>query len=256
MVDIHSHFLPGLDDGAESFEDALAMIAMAAADGTTHLVGTPHCNAKYNFSLEKNRALLEQLRARVGPRITLLSGCDFHLSYENIQQVLADKTPFTINQGDYLLAEFSDYGIAPSTLDIFHKLRLNGIVPIVTHPERNPLLYELGPSFLSRLVDMGCPIQITAGSFTGRFGRHAKAFAEQLLAQGLVHIVASDAHDTRDRPPTLSPARAVVAEKFGADVAQALFVSNPRAVVESRTLPYEPEPAPPPEKRRKRFWFF
>lgn len=256
MVDIHSHFLPGLDDGAQTLEDALAMIAMAAADGTTHLVGTPHCNAKYSFSLEKNRALLEELRPRVGPGITLLSGCDFHLSYENIQQLLADKTPFTINQGDYLLAEFSDYGIAPHTLDIFHKLRLHGLIPIVTHPERNQLLYELGPGFLGRLVEMGCPIQITAGSFTGRFGRRAKAFAEQLLSQGMVHLVASDAHDTQNRPPKLSPARAEVAGKFGAEVAQALFVDNPRAVIENRALPFQPERVPEPPRRRKRFWFF
>lgn len=255
MVDIHSHFLPGLDDGAATLEDSLAMIEMAAADGTTHFVGTPHCNAQYQFSLEKNRALLEELRARVTSGITLLSGCDFHLSYENIQQVLADKSPFTINQGDYLLAEFSDYGIAPHTLEVFHKLRLNGLVPIITHPERNPLLHQLGVNFLQKLAEMGCPIQVTAASFTGRFGRRAKEFSEDLLARGLVHIVASDAHDTQDRPPKLSPARAVVAENFGAEVAQALFVDNPRAVIESRALPYNPEPSPPPRKKR-RFWFF
>ncbi|MGH9804420.1 MAG: CpsB/CapC family capsule biosynthesis tyrosine phosphatase, partial [Candidatus Acidiferrales bacterium] len=82
MVDIHSHFLPGLDDGARTLDDAVAMIDMAAADGTTHLVGTPHWNHRYPFSLERNRELREQLQARAGARIRLLTGCDFHLSYE------------------------------------------------------------------------------------------------------------------------------------------------------------------------------
>lgn len=255
MVDIHSHFLPGLDDGADSLETALAMIEMAAADGTTHLVGTPHCNATYSFSLARNQELLQELRARAGNRITLLSGCDFHLSYENIQQALANKIPYTLNQGDYLLSEFSDYGIAPSTLDTLHKLRLSGIVPVITHPERNPLLHELGTKFFRRLVEMGCPIQLTAGSFTGRFGRRAQAFAQRLLAQEMVHFVASDAHDTQDRTPKLSPARAVVTEKAGAEVAQALFIDNPRAAIESRPLPYFPEPITRPKSRR-RFWFF
>jgi protein-tyrosine phosphatase len=256
VIDIHSHFLPGLDDGAEDIETSVAMIEMAAADGTTHLVGTPHCNANYAFSLQRNQELLEELRARTKNRITLLCGCDFHLSYENIQAVLADKSPYTLNQGDYLLTEFSDYSIAPQTRDIFHQMRLKGITPIVTHPERNPLLqHGPGPRLLRQLVEMGCPIQVTAGSLTGRFGRRAQEFSEQLIAQQMVHFLASDAHDTKNRPPKLSSARAFITEKYGAELAQALLVENPRAAVESRPLPYFPEPTPPP-KRKRRFWFF
>jgi protein-tyrosine phosphatase len=255
MVDIHSHFLPGLDDGARTLEDALAMIEMAAADGTTHLVGTPHCNSRYEYSLERNRALLAELQGRVGHRVLLFSGCDFHLSYENIEQLLADKSPFTLNQGDYLLAEFSDYALAPNTPELLHKLRLNRIIPIVTHPERNRLIHERGLKFLARLVELGCPVQVTAASFTGRFGRRAQEFAEELLAHRLAHIVASDAHDTGERSPRLSPARAAVAAHAGEEVAQALFVENPRAVIENRPLPYLPTPAVP-TRHRKRFWFF
>lgn len=254
MIDIHSHFLPGVDDGARTLEDAVAMIEMAAADGTTHLVGTPHCNHRFAFSRERNQALLEELRARTGTKLTLLSGCDFHLSYENLQVVLADKTTYTLNQGTYLLTEFANYGIAPQTLEVFHKLRLNDIVPVITHPERNRLLQESGLKLLRRLAEMGCPIQVTAGSFTGRFGDDARAVAERLLAERLVHLVASDSHDTKHRPPQLSSARAAVAEQCGEEVAQALFVENPRTALESQPLPYFPDPAPPPKRRR--FWFF
>lgn len=251
MIDIHSHFLPGLDDGAKSVEEAVAMIEMAAGDGTTDLVGTPHCNDRFAFSPERNRALLGELQERVGNGVVLLSGCDFHVSYQNLERVLTEKATYTLNQGTYLLTEFANYGIAPQTLNIFHRLRLNELVPIITHPERNRLL--LREKLLRRLVEMGCPVQITAGSLTGRFGAEAQQAAERLLAERLVHFVASDAHDTRRRPPRLSRARARVAAKWGEEVARALFVENPRAALDSRPLPYFPEPA---QKRKRRFWFF
>ncbi|MFQ5724260.1 MAG: tyrosine-protein phosphatase [Terriglobia bacterium] len=251
MIDIHSHFLPSLDDGAKSVEEAVAMIEMAAGDGTTHLVGTPHCNDRFAFSPERNRALLGELQKRVGNGVVLLSGCDFHLSYQNLERVLTEKATYTLNQGTYLLTEFANYGIAPQTLNIFHRLRLNELVPIITHPERNRLL--LREKLLRRLVEMGCPVQITAGSLTGRFGAEAQQAAERLLTERLVHFVASDAHDTRGRPPRLSRARARVAEKYGEEVARALFVENPRAALDSRPLPYFPEPA---QERKRRFWFF
>jgi len=253
MIDIHTHFLPGLDDGAKTLDDAVAMIEMAAADGTTHLVATPHCNERFSFSLERNQALLAELRARVGDRIQLSSGCDFHLSFENLERVAAEKKTYTLNQGDYLLTEFANYGIAPQTLNVFHRMRLYDVVPVVTHPERNALLQESGLKLLRRLVEMGCPVQITAGSLTGRFGREAQKIAERLLAERMVHFVASDAHDTRHRPPLLAPARKLVEEKHGAEVAQALFFENPRAALESRPLPYFPELVAP---KRRRFWFF
>lgn len=254
MIDIHSHFLPGVDDGAKTVDDAVAMIEMAAADGITHLVATPHCNDRFAFSLERNQALLEELRARAGGKVVLLSGCDFHLSYENLQVVLAEKTTYTLNQGTYLLTEFANYGIAPQTLEVFHKLRLEGLVPVITHPERNRLLHESDLKLIRRLAEMGCPLQITAGSLTGRFGDDARAMAERLLAERLVHLVASDAHDIRHRPPKLSSARARVAELGGEEVAQALFVENPRAALDAQPLPYFPDPAPLPKRRR--FWFF
>src|SRR3989338_9484844 len=127
MIDIHSHFLPGLDDGAKTIEDAVAMIEMAAADGTTHLVATPHCNDRYQFSLERNRALLAELRARAGDRIQLSSGCDFHLSFENLERVAAEKSAYTLNQGSYLLTEFASYGIATQVLNVLDRksTRLN-----------------------------------------------------------------------------------------------------------------------------------
>ena len=110
MIDIHTHVLPEVDDGAQSLEEACAMVEMAAADGITQVVATPHCNARYPFSLERNRTLRAELVAATAGRLTLSYGCDFHLSYENLERVLAEPSTFTINQRNYLLVEFAEYG--------------------------------------------------------------------------------------------------------------------------------------------------
>ncbi|MFQ5694567.1 MAG: CpsB/CapC family capsule biosynthesis tyrosine phosphatase, partial [Terriglobia bacterium] len=101
MIDIHCHILPGVDDGAQSLEEACAMVEIAAADGITQVVATPHCNARYPSSLERNLTLLAELGAATGGRLLLSSGCDFHLSYENLERVLADPSPYAINQRTY-----------------------------------------------------------------------------------------------------------------------------------------------------------
>ncbi len=253
MVDIHTHILPGVDDGAESLEEAVAMVAIAAADGTSAMVATPHCNALYPFMREKNEKLLAELRDAVGVRMELALGCDFHLSYENLQAVLAGDRSHTVNRGPYLLIELADYALPPQVAESLHQLRVQGLVPIITHPERNPLLQRRGMKLLRQLIAMGCPLQITGGSLLGQFGEAAKRMAQELLENEMVHVVASDAHDAKNRPPRLSEAYAAVAKGCGVARAQALFSDNPRAVTEGKQLPYCPEPAPP---RRRRFIFF
>ena len=254
MVDIHCHILPGVDDGAHSLEEACAMVEMAAADGITQVVATPHCNARYAFSLERNRTLLAELAAATAGRLTLSCGCDFHLSYENLERVLVEPSTFTIKQRNYLLVEFAEYGIAPGLAQKLHQLRVRGLVPIVTHPERNRLLSEGDFGLLRQLIGMGCSVQVTAGSLSGHFGAAAQQVTHRLFEAQMVHLVASDAHDTGRRPPRLSEARADVARLWGAEVAQAVFVDNPRAVVEGEPLPYSPESVF--AARKKRFFFF
>lgn len=254
MYDIHSHVLPGLDDGAKTFDDSVALLEMAAEDGTTHIVGTPHCNYQYEYSLERNLELARQLQQQLGGRITLLTGCDFHLSYENLERVVEEPSRYTLNQGRYLLTEFSTHGIPPGIENQLHQLRLKRLVPVITHPERVPELMRDRFELLVRLAEMGCPIQVTAGSLSGQFGEPAREASQRLLNWKMVRFVASDAHNIRGRTPRLSDARRLVAEEFGEEVAEALFTANPRAAIESQPLPFDPEPAEPPRKRR--FWFF
>jgi protein-tyrosine phosphatase len=260
MVDIHCHILPGLDDGADSLETSIQMAEMAIADGVTHVVGTPHANSQYKFDPELIRQRREELRSAVGDRLTLATGCDFHLSYENLQDLQKNPKKYTINQKNYLLVEFAEYAIPPSMDDTLHQLQLAGVSPIITHPERNALLRSQ-PEQMYRWLHQGCHVQLTAQSILGRFGSGAQRRAEEWLDADRVHFVASDAHNLKTRPLQLRAAYDKVAERRGEAVAQALFQDNPLAAFEGRSLPYEPEQPdlsakPPQYRRRKRFIFF
>jgi protein-tyrosine phosphatase len=260
MVDIHCHILFGLDDGADSLETSMQMAEMAIAEGVTHVVGTPHANSTYKFVPELIRKRRDELQAAVGDRLILATGCDFHLSYENLQDLQKNPQKYTINQKQYLLVEFADFAIPPSMDDTLHQLQLAGLSLIITHPERNALL-RAQPERMYRWLHQGCYVQITAQSILGRFGSLAQLRAEEWLDADRVHFVASDAHNLKARPLQLRTAYDSVAQRRGEALAQALFRDNPLAAFEGRNLPYEPEQADPSGKplqyrKRKRFIFF
>jgi protein-tyrosine phosphatase len=264
MVDIHCHILPGIDDGATSLEVSCAMAEMAIADGITHVVGTPHASPEHAFSLARNLELRDELQAKFAGQITLATGCDFHLSFDNLQDIRTDAQRYTLNQKSYLLVEFADYSIPPALDQALHELQLAGLKPIVTHPERNPLI-RAQPERLYRWLRQGCYVQITAQSLLGRWGESAKAAANEWLDAGAVHFVASDAHNTSSRPLKLRETYELIAEGRGEDVARALLVENPLAAFEDRGLPWVPQladevgwedSAGAAAKKKKRFWFF
>ena len=254
MVDLHCHILPGLDDGSETQEESLQMAQSAIADGITHVVATPHCSEEFPFDYARVRRLRDQLQEAVGPRLEISTGCDFHVSPENLAAVRAEPAKFCINQRNYLLVEFNEYSIPLSMNQTLHELRLAGIYPVITHPERNRILCS-EPHRLTDWIRLGCRVQVTAGSLTGTFGNTARERALSWIGGGIVHIVASDAHNTKRRPLVLKPAHEVVLKNFGAPIAQALFVSNPMAALEGRPLPYVPD-IRETRRAKKRFWFF
>src|SRR5579872_493874 len=205
------------------------MLKIAAAGGTTDIVASPHANSQFCFQPEAIAGKIAELSA-AAPNIRIHTGCDFHLAYENIQDALRNPAKYTINHKNYLLVEFSDLIIFNTTADIFQQLLSAGMTPIVTHPERNALLQQRLEALGKWAADGAC-LQVTAQSFLGRFGRRAKEFAEKLMKEGLVHFIASDAHGTEDRTPDLSQAWQYVAEKYGKDRAERLFVTNPAATL-------------------------
>ena len=256
MVDLHCHILPGLDDGAATMEDSLAMAESAIADGITHVVATPHSSDHYHFDFAHVRKLRDELQKKVGDRLQIATGCDFHLNPENVAALRKDARQYCINQHDYLLLEFNEFSIPPSMDQTLHEIQLAGVQPIVTHPERNGIL-RARPERLKKWVRQGCFAQVTGGALTGGFGAGAQQEALRLIREGLIHFVASDAHNTRNRPLRLQPAYDVVVDQFGQEKARALFQDNPLAAFEGRELPHVPEVEEEPlPARRKRFFFF
>jgi protein-tyrosine phosphatase len=241
LIDIHHHLLYGLDDGSPNIDISVAMAEAAAADGTTHIVCTPHANNTYEFSPEVNIERLAELQKRLGDRIQLGLGCDFHLSYDNITDALKNPTKYSINKTAYLLVEFPDFGIAQNMADTFYELELAKLTPIITHPERNQTITQR-PDRLAEWLRAGCLVQVTSGALTGRFGKTAEAFAMNLLKKNWVHFIASDAHNLNSRPPQLKPAYTFVSKNFGEETAQRLFVTNPRAAYQGDQWPEQPEP--------------
>ncbi|MBK7928226.1 MAG: exopolysaccharide biosynthesis protein [Bryobacterales bacterium] len=237
MIDVHSHILHGLDDGAATFDVSLAMVRLAAEWGTTDIVASPHSNLEYKFDPAVVESRLAELREAAGDTAPRLHyGCDFHLSFDNIQDAVAHPTKYTINHGRYLLVEFSDLVIFPNTTEIFARLLDAGMIPVITHPERNTLLQQKLDK-LREWAAMGCLLQVTAQSFNGRFGRRAERFSRLLLDEDLVHVVASDAHDTQHRPPNLGEAYEWLAREKSEALAERLCVANPGAVIRSEPLP-------------------
>jgi protein-tyrosine phosphatase len=253
MIDIHSHIVWDLDDGASSIEDSLAMLRTASEDGITDIVATPHSNARYQFHPALLRQRTEELARRSEGKPVIHRGCEFHLNSDNIAPMLDSPSTYTINAGPYLLLEFPDFHIGTHTESILRQLLDAGIVPIVAHPERNPfLLRDLDR--LESWIDLGCLAQVTARSITGGFGGPSRSAAFRLLDRGLVHVVATDAHDPQCRPPTLSAAYQVVRVRFGEDVAELLFTDNPRDIIQRRPLPGGKLMLAGPHKRR--WWQF
>jgi len=241
VIDIHCHILAEVDDGPASWEISQEMCRMAAADGIEHIVATPHANERYTYDRELHRQSLQHLGLLSGGVPKLSLGCDFHLSYENLQAALARPDDYTIENSRYLLVELSDFSIPAQIDDCLVRLGDKGITPVITHPERNPILQQ-SPQRVLKWVELGCAVQVTASAVTGDWGERAWRAAKWLLERDSVHVLASDAHDTTHRKPVLSFAREAVEEFCEPDVAQALVDDNPRAIIHGQSLPYFPNP--------------
>jgi protein-tyrosine phosphatase len=253
MVDIHSHILWDMDDGSRSFEMSVAMVEMAAAGGTTDIVATPHSDSEYLFQPDLIAERRAELQAHMGDRIRIHAGCDFHLKFDNIQDALADPRKYSVNGLGWVLVEFSEMMIFPNIEEVFAQMKSAGMHVIVTHPERNWLLRK-DIARLQRWLENGAYLQVTGGSLLGVFGPDARKFSEQLVTRGMVHFLASDAHDLDRRSPRLDLVRTHVAARYGEEYAEALLQTHPRAVIEGRAV--EPGNLAPAEPARHWFEFW
>jgi protein-tyrosine phosphatase len=240
MIDLHCHILPGVDDGARSFTEAIAMCRLAAEDGCEAMIATPHQRRGewWNSDRAQLAALADELQTRVGAGLRVHLGGEVHVDSELLAEV--EKLPegggiLPLAGSRYLLTEFGSNGNARDAIQLVHELVVAGWRPVLAHPEFIPWL-AADRDLVARLVGLGAATQVTAMSVTGDFGRRPQADTHALLDAGLVHFLASDAHNVRQRPPGLRRACELIAGRWGEETARRLTTDNPRAILEDRPL--------------------
>jgi protein-tyrosine phosphatase len=233
LIDIHSHILPGLDDGSPDIGTSVEMARIAVADGITSMACTPHVlPGLYENNADGIRFAITRLRdalAGEGIPLDLFIGADVHVAPDLAEKLKSGAVP-TLNGSRYFLLEPSHRVLTPRLEEFAERLIGAGFIPIITHPER---LQWIRSSFevIRRLNRIGCLMQITAGSILGEFGKVPLYYSERLLDEGRVDIVASDAHGTGRRRPALARARDTVAARVGEGKASAMVEATPHAVL-------------------------
>ena len=234
MIDLHAHYLPGIDDGPKTLEDSLEMARLAVADGIRAVTVTPHhLNGRYMTEAATIRVELDKLRRALeghGIPLALYPGSEIHLTPE-LPAALADGSAMTVaDRGRAVLVEPPVNSLPLGAEAILSECLVQGITPIIAHPERcRPLQTNLAP--LRRWVEMGCLVQVTAQSCTGHFGRSPREAARSMISEGLVHLLASDGHRPYGRIPCLSKGRAEVAGWVGEALATHLTETVPKALL-------------------------
>jgi len=238
LIDIHSHVLPGLDDGPRTLKESLSMCKLYVADGVTTVVATPHMgDSRFDVKPQSVRSAACQLSEACrqhGLDLEILPGGDVRLEPELLDAIDAGRALTLADTGKYLLLELP-LQTAPSLGDLIPELSLRGIIPILSHPERNMELWRK-PHRLAEMVEAGCLVQITAGSLFGNFTAAAKRTAERFLKMNLVHAVASDAHSALGRRPQLRRTAAVLDSMAGEGAAARLLRENPFRIINGKSL--------------------
>lgn len=238
MIDLHCHLLHGIDDGPSDLATSLAMARMAEADGITITACTPHIQVgvydNRPIDIRRHTASLQTALDEAGIKLKLVTGADVHIRPDFVAAIRNDAV-LTLNNSRYVLFEPPHHVAPPRMEELMFELLAAGYVPILTHPER---LTWFGAAYgiLDRLVRSGVWVQVTAGALTGGFGKAPRDLAVKMLEDGLVHILATDAHSLHRRPAKLSDGVAVATSILGALEAQHLVRTRPLAVIENRAL--------------------
>jgi len=260
MIDSHIHLLPGIDDGAADFDIALKMAQVADNDGIQKIICTPHdLNSVYQNSKTKvidTTKLLQDKISETGLGIIIYPGAELHIDLDLVSKVLNGDVLTLANQNKHVLIEFPKHSIPHGSENILENLLFNKYTPIIAHPERNPTLSK-SPELLREWVSWGCKAQLTAMSVTGEFSTGIQSTCRQWCHQGLIHLVASDAHRPTGRAPILSKARSTLTEWLGESSADILVNTNPQNIIDGSELENIPvSKAPRPKKDRKPLFSF
>ncbi|WP_303218937.1 tyrosine-protein phosphatase [Enterococcus asini] len=218
MIDLHCHILPGVDDGADTLADSLAMAEAAISQGITHILCTPHHNnGKYVNSkdevIPKVAALQKELDQRNLP-LTLLEGQEVRITGDLVSDIQQDRILFTDLADTYILIEFPTADVPVYAEQLLFELRSMGKIPVIVHPERNSKFRE-DPNHLISYLEMGCLAQLTAPSYVGVFGKSIQKTAKQMVEHNLVQMMASDAHGVKKRTFVMKEAYEQIQQDFG-----------------------------------------
>jgi protein-tyrosine phosphatase len=244
VIDLHAHILPGIDDGPRTMETALEMARLAVADGITTMVATPHLFRRKSVEFndlnhpDKIRQAVTRLNERLAEEqieLTVLPGCEVPL-FIDIIKFFDDQKILTINDTErYICLEMPDTVIPPATDNIIFELHSRGITPIITHPERNLVFYEM-PDKLRRFVSLGCLAQITARSLIRGFGWGIARFTKRLVREGLIHLMATDAHNVTKRPPVMGDALKKLTKMMGERRARDMVETIPELIIQGKQV--------------------
>jgi protein-tyrosine phosphatase len=255
MIDMHFHLLPGIDDGPDSIEESVALARAAAAAGTRTIVATPHVNSRTRNESHVIARLVEQMNERLaseGIELNVQPGAEIAItSISELADGELDR--LALGGGRWLLVEPPFTPVAPGIEAAIFELRREGHEVMLAHPERCPAL-QREPNMLGRLASAGVLMSLTAGSLVGRFGGEVRRFALQLASEGLMHNVASDAHDLQRRPPGMADEL----ERAGLGALRGWLTEEvPAAMLAGAPIPVSPPlPPPPAPKGRLAAWRF
>jgi protein-tyrosine phosphatase len=247
MIDLHCHILPGVDDGPTSQDESLAMARRAVEDGVHTILATPHTlNGIYInpvTAVTSRVAALKETLSKNHIKLQLYAGADVHVCPHMLGMIERGEAGTIKDARKYILLEFPSQTIPQGIKNEIFSLKLNGITPIISHPERNAVIQQ-DLDVLYELVRMGALSQMSAASITGYFGTKAMLCAERLLKHRMIHVIASDAHSSTIRPPVLSKAVEAAAEIMGGYEDPERMVTDVPASILSGSMPEIPEPIP------------
>lgn len=234
MIDLHAHVLPAMDDGPSGVEQALSMARVARADGIVSLVATPHViKGTYDNDRETILRAVDDLNGelhRQGIELKVHPGAEYMLN-PDLPQWLSEGRALTINDGGkYLLVEFPPSGIPPYSQRTLYEIALQGVIPVIAHPERNADFVSR-PDLLAPFLERGAICQVTAGSLTGFFGRQSRRVGWYFLKRGMCHLIGSDAHSEAHRAPLLSGAARAAAKALGSHFSELQTCGNPGRIL-------------------------
>lgn len=238
MIDIHTHLIPNVDDGADSIDETLRLARAAVDEGITHTVLTPHHN-RYWVTNEKDDVIeytkeVEQAIKEADIPLTVSPSQEIRLNEEFSEELFKNNYLSLDGEGKYYLVEFS-WSEFPSFAEEYLQEMIDaGITPVIAHPERQEPFIE-NPDLLKRLIQMGCISQVTATSVVGGYSERIRQAAFSMMNENLIHVIASDAHDTVARPFNLINALDVLEQDYGVDYKNYL-VNNAEKIFNGQSL--------------------